>query len=189
MEHRSINSTRATAPDSAGWLAREVEPHRPALKSWLKARFPWLSDVDNVVQEAVFRLWKRNARANLPPVQCPKAALYTIARNAVIDEARRDAAVPIKHVADLTDLSVLDNMDVAAIVSARQELEFLADALRELPARCRQVVTLTKIHGHTEREVAEQLGISESTVRTHVVRGMEHCADYLRRHGVNRSRL
>lgn len=189
MEHRSVDSTRATAPDSAAWLACEVEPHRPALTSWLKARFPWLTDVDNVVQEAVFRLWKRNTRDDRPPVKCPKAALFTIARNAVVDEARRDAVIRIKHVADLTHLSVLDNMDVSAIVSARQELEFLADALRELPPRCRQVVTLTKIHGYTEREIAERLGISESTVRTHVVRGMEHCADYLRRRGVNRSRL
>ena len=35
-------------------------------------------------------------------------------------------------------------------------------------------------------EVAERLGISENTVRTHVVRGMERCTDYLRARGVNR---
>jgi RNA polymerase sigma-70 factor (ECF subfamily) len=145
-----------------------------------------LRDVDNIAQEAVFRLWKRTRQVNRPTIKSPKAALYTIARNAAIDEARRNSIAPMNDVADPAPLSVLDGMDVVAVVCARQELEFLADALRELPARCRQVVTLTKIHGHTEREVAERLGISESTVRTQVVRGMEHCVEYLRRHGVKR---
>jgi RNA polymerase sigma-70 factor (ECF subfamily) len=50
---------------------------------------------------------------------------------------------------------------VAAIVDAQQELEFFAEALRDLPARCRQIITLTKVYGLSEREVAERLGISE----------------------------
>jgi RNA polymerase sigma-70 factor (ECF subfamily) len=77
---------------------------------------------------------------------------------------------------------------VGAIVNARQELEFFAAALRNLPDRCRQVVTLTKIYGLTEREVAERLGVSENTVRTQVVRGMERCTNYLRERGVIRNR-
>ena len=92
-------------------------------------------------------------------------------------------------VAEMGQLSVLDEgANVIQIVAARQELEFLADALRDLPDRCRQVVTLTKIYGLSEREVAERLGISENTVRTHVVRGMERCTDYLRARGITRGK-
>jgi RNA polymerase sigma factor (sigma-70 family) len=91
-------------------------------------------------------------------------------------------------VTETENLSVLDERaDVATSVDARQEREFFADALRGLPARCRQVVTLTKIYGLTEREVAERLGVSENTVRTHVVRGMVRCTNYLRERGVNRN--
>lgn len=56
----------------------------------------------------------------------------------------------------------------------------------QLPTRCQQVLTLTKVYGMTEREVAERLGISEHTVRTHVVRGIERCADYFRERGITR---
>jgi RNA polymerase sigma factor (sigma-70 family) len=81
-----------------------------------------------------------------------------------------------------------EGANVIQIVTARQELEILADALRDLPDRCRQVLTLTKIYGLSEREVAERLGISENTVRTHVVRGMERCTDYLRARGISRGK-
>ena len=90
-------------------------------------------------------------------------------------------------VGDMEQLPVLDPTDVAEAVSIRQELDFLAEAVRGLPDRCRQVVTLTKIYGCTEREVAERLGISEHTVRTQVVRGMERCTEFLRRRGVRRN--
>ena len=87
----------------------------------------------------------------------------------------------------MRELSVLDQgADVVETVVARQELEFLTEAVRGLPDRCRQVVTLAKIYGLSEREIAERLGISENTVRTHVVRGMERCTDYLRARGITR---
>src|SRR5690606_32264412 len=130
----------------------------------------------DIAQEAVVRLWRRHRNPQGTPIKSPKAALFVIARNAAIDEARHRAVVKMLPVTETDHLSVLDERaDVAAIVDARQELEFFAEALRDLPARCRQVVTLTKVYGLTEREVAERLGVSENTVRTHVVRGMERC--------------
>jgi RNA polymerase sigma-70 factor (ECF subfamily) len=123
------------------------------------------------------------------PIKSPKAALFVIARNAAIDEVRNRAVLNIQSVTEMEGLSVLDERaDMAAIVDARQELEVFAEALRGLPARCRQVVTLTKVYGLTEREVAERLGVSPNTVRTQVVRGMERCTSYLRDRGMQRSR-
>jgi RNA polymerase sigma-70 factor (ECF subfamily) len=170
----------------ARWFAEEVQPHEAALKSWLRARFPWLLDVDDVAQESIFRLWRRQARTAGAPLRSPKAALFAIARNAAVDAARREAVVGMVSMPDMERLPVMDKTDVAEAVSVRQELDFLAEAVRGLPARCRQVVTLTKIYGYSEREVAERLGISENTVRTQVVRGMERCTEYLRRRGVSR---
>ncbi len=143
--------------------------------------------MDDIAQEAAFRLWRRQAEPNVAPIRSPKAALFSIARNAVVDLARRRAAANTDSVAEIEQISVLDEgADVVQTVAARQELELLAEALRELPARCRQVVTLAKVYGMTEREVAERLGVAETTVRTQIVRGMERCTNYLRRRGVMR---
>jgi RNA polymerase sigma-70 factor (ECF subfamily) len=176
----------STTGPSRRWYLEEVRPHEPALRAWLRARFPWLTDVDDLVQESVARLWRRSTRSNLPPVRSAKATLYSIARNAAVDQARRHAVVSIEPVADLASLAVLDGADTVEAVSTRQELELLAGAIRQLPTRCRQVLTLTKVYGLSEREVAERLGISEHTVRTQVVRGLEKCTDYFRSRGITR---
>jgi RNA polymerase sigma factor (sigma-70 family) len=174
-------------PDES--FATEMQTHQRPLKSWLRSRFPWLVEVDDIAQEAVFRLWRRQKKEGATPLKSPKAALFSIARNAVVDLARHRAVAKTDCVGEMGELHVLDEgADVIQTVTARQELEFFADALRSLPDRCRQVLTLTKIYGLTEREVAERLGISENTVRTQVVRGMERCANYLRAQGITRGK-
>ena len=180
-------SQYSTLPEAEQWFAAEVQPHHAGLRAWLRGKFPWLSDVDDVVQDSLLRLWKRRQQPAAAPIKSPKATLYAIARNAAIDRHRHQLVAKTDGVADLQGLPVfIDEAGVEQTVAAREELDFLAAALRELPDRGRQVMTLTKIYGQTEREVAERLGISESTVRTHIVRGMKHCADYLRERGIER---
>lgn len=182
-------SAPTPASEQARWFVAEVHPHASALKAWLRARFPRLVDVEDIAQVALLRLWRRQNQPGSEVPKSPKAVLFAIARNAAIDEVRHQAISPTEAVAETDRLPVLDEgQNVVEAVSARQELEFLADALRSLPARGRQVMTLTKIYGLTEKQVAGQLGISENTVRTHVVRGIESCSEYLRRHGVERAR-
>jgi len=182
-----LDSPRAAEPELSRWFVEQVRPHEPALKSWLRARFPWLGEVDDIAQEAAFRLWRRQTAANAAPLASPKAALFTIARHAVVDLARRRAVANTGTVSELERLeAAADGENVVAKVVAREELEFFAEALRRLPSRCRQVVTLAKVYGMSEREVAERLGVSETTIRTQIVRGMERCTEYLRQRGVVR---
>lgn len=183
-----VPPTPPTSPKASDrWFEEELQPHEPALKSWLRARFPNMIEVDDIAQEASVRLWRRQTQPSATPLKSAKAALFAVARNAVIDLLRRKAVAKTDAVAEIAELSVLDeSADVVATVVARQELQFLMEAVQSLPTRCRQVITLTKVYGLTEREVAERLGVSENTVRTQVVRGMQRCAAYLRERGVNR---
>ena len=49
---------------------------------------------------------------------------------------------------------------VGDLVIRRQELDLLAEAVRSLPERCRQVFLLRKIQNLSQREIALRLGIS-----------------------------
>lgn len=72
----------------------------------------------------------------------------------------------------------------------RQELELLALALGDLPEKYRAVFLLARCEGFTQREIAAQLNINESTVEKQIAKGMQHCRAGLERGYVgNRSRL
>lgn len=152
------------------------------LRAWLRSRFPSLTDPDDLVQETFARVLQARAAA---PIATAKAFLFTTARNLAIDRLRRDQIVGIDSLAEIEELSVFDDVPgVSETVGRRQELELLTQAIQSLPERCRQVLTLRKIYGLSQREIAAQLGISEHTVEAQVGNGMRRCAEFLARHGL-----
>jgi len=168
--------------DSARWFAEQVQVHEGALRSWLRGKFPALADPDNLVQEALTRVWQAHETG---PIQSPKALLFTTARNLALDQLRRRQVVGIDTVAEIAELPVFEDVPTAAETAAHnQELEILTQAIQSLPDRCRQVLTLRKIYGLSQKEIAAQLGIAEHTVEAQVGTGMRKCAEFLARHGL-----
>lgn len=169
-------------PDSPGWFAAEVQPHAAELRAWLRGKFPALTDPDNMVQESLARVWQAHETG---PVQSPKALLFTTARNLALDELRRRQVVTFDPVAEIADLPVYEDAPTAADQAAKnQELEILTKAIQSLPDRCRQVLTLRKIYGLPQKEIAARLGIAEHTVEAQVATGMRKCAVFLARFGL-----
>ncbi len=155
---------QAEDPDYSRWFATEVQIHAAALRAWLRGSFPVLPDPDNVVQESLTRVWRTRQAREVPS---PKALLFTTARNLALDELRRRMNAPYEPLAENDGLSVLDDGGTAVETTARrQELELLNQAIQSLPTRCRQVLTLRKIYGLSQKQIAAQLGISEQTVRS-----------------------
>src|SRR5262245_21476687 len=59
---------------------------------------------------------------------------------------------------EIDQLSVLDDTSgVVDVVTRRQEQTLLAEAIRTLPERCREVLILRKIHGLSQKEIAARL--------------------------------
>ncbi len=168
--------------EQARWFSEEVYPHEPALRAYLQARFPTLADHDDIVQETYSRLLRAKATVG---VRYPKAFLFTAARNAAFDLFRRRRAHPTESVNEQTELVVLDAQPSAAdALDQRYELEVLADAVRALPDRCRQVIMLRYLDGLAYKEIAEQLGISPETVKVHMAKGMRRCAAFFADRGL-----
>lgn len=168
--------------ETARWFSEEVHSHESALRSYLHRVFPLLPDIDDLVQESYARLIRAREAGR---VSYAKAFLFTTARNAALDFFRRRQIVRIDGVADLAALSVIeDRPDAAEVVSRQQELALLADAVKTLPERCRQVVTLRLLYAMSHKEIAAKLGISDQTVKAQMAKGMRRCADYLGARGL-----
>jgi RNA polymerase sigma factor (sigma-70 family) len=164
------------------WFSEEVQPHEPALRAYLLARFPSLSDHDDLIQETYTRLLRAKESGTL---RYARAFLFTAARNAALDVFRRRQVVSLEPVTDFKELSVLaERPGVAELVGQQQELEILAEAVRALPDRCRQVLMLRYLDGLSYKEIAAQLNISAETVKVHMAKGMRRCADYFAARGL-----
>jgi len=168
--------------ETARWFAQEVQPHESSLRSYLRRVFPSLPDIDDLVQESYARLIRAREAGR---VSYAKAVLFTTARNAALDFFRRRKVVAIDGVDDLATLAVADDRpDAAAAINKQQELALLAEAVRGLPARCCQVLTLRMLYGMSHKEIATELGISDQTVKGQLAKGMRRCAEFLAERGL-----
>ncbi|MBI5381598.1 MAG: RNA polymerase sigma factor [Opitutae bacterium] len=177
-----LNPPRTTEPlpnnDEVRWFATEVYPHDASLKAYLRSSFPAVHDWEDVVQESYLRIWRNRAAA---PIRSAKAFLFTVARRVALDLLRRDRRSPIAPVKEIEQLFVIDDAPHAAeVVSRTQDVQMLVDAIDSLPARCREIFVLCQIEGCTQKEVAQRLGLSESTVAVQSARGLQRCEKFIR---------
>ncbi len=166
--------------DVSRWFDEHVRPHEPMLRAWLAARFPREAEIDDIVQEAFARLVRAHGSVT---IGSPKAFLFATARNVVLARLRQRRGAPaLSELGGATAEEVRDEAaDVPHAVARAQELELLTAAIHALPERCRQVLTLRKLYGLSQKEVAAQLGIAEHTVEAQGTIGLRKLAEYFAR--------
>ena len=157
------------------WFVQEVLPLEGVLKRFLRRNWRDEDDLPDLRQEVYARLLEGCAVARPDSAQ---AFMLSIARNLLIDRTRRARIVSIETFADMDALEIsAESVTIERQLMARSELQLLQRALQQLPPRCRQVVELRKIEGLSQREVAQQMGITENTVERQVSLGVRALAD------------
>lgn len=150
------------------------------LRSWLRSHFPAGTDLDDIVQEAFVRVLQARERGE---VRSPKAYLFVAARNLMLMQYRHQQVARTDALTDFELAGILDEgPDVADAVARAQELELLTQAIQSLPHRCRQILTLRKIYGLSQKEVAAELGISEHTVESQGTIALRKLGEFFARH-------
>lgn len=135
------------------------------------------ADVDELLQETWTHLLAAGTSQTREEIRSIRAFALTVARNVALSWLRHRQVVPIELVADLEQLELLDERSqVDEIVNTHQELALLTAAVAKLPARCRQVFTLRKVYGLSQKEIAAELKISENTVEQHLAKGTRLCS-------------
>ena len=153
------------------WFAREVLPHEPDVRRWLSVRLRGLEscDLDEVVQEAYARLWA----VGPDRIANARAYFFVTVRNIVAELLRRSRVVSIETIADVDTLNIPDgDGGPERRLSGREEIEQLERLLAQLPPKCREVFELRKFAELSQREIAERLQVSESTVEKHLVKAV-----------------
>jgi RNA polymerase sigma factor (sigma-70 family) len=117
-----------------------------------------VTEAEDVASDALARALTRWPRVSR--LDNPQGWVVRVATNLAIDTARRRRVVP-------TTLDPVDDPAEAAVLRIT-----LATALGSLPRRQREVIALRYLAGMSEHEVAEAMGIADSSVKEHAKRAM-----------------
>lgn len=126
---------------------------------------------EDVLQDVFTRLWEKRSIWEIP--DSVKAYLYVASRNAALDSLRRSQTR-----SRLEESGGAEELGNKHVTNPAEELEFkefaeaLEHAVSELPERGREVYILSYRQGLSYREIAEILGVSVSTVKTHIARAI-----------------
>lgn len=167
--------------DDSAWFAAHLQPHEPVLRAWLRSRYGDECDIDDIVQESLMRtLQARNEGA----LRSPKAFVFATARNLALNQLRHRNVEHIDYLAEIDGCRVLDtDLDVREAVSRAQDFELLTQAIQSLPERCRQIITLRKLYGLSQKQAAAELRVAEHTIESQTTIALRKISEFFVRHG------
>ncbi|RBP51449.1 RNA polymerase sigma factor [Arenicella xantha] len=159
-------------------ITTEFLKYRRVISSLLRKIRPRasLQDIEDILQDTYINTYQASLKQeiNFPKAFMVKTALRLANRQIAVAQ-RADCDAAIDERSDETAPSFNANefaSQTEQLVMNREDFGFLCEAVSELPAQCRKVFILKKVYGLSQREIAEKLGISESTVEKHVAKGL-----------------
>ena len=176
---------RCVGNERALWLAQHILPREPSLRAWLARRRVEGLDVDDIVQEAYARL---AAMDSVKGVRHPHAYLLQTAHSIICTHLRRSQVVSIRAVED-AELWRFECQEASPerTISDRDELHRVGEIIASFPKQVAAVFMLRRVEGLSQRDTAQRLKVSESTVEKHMAKGIRLFMDAIARSGISSS--
>ncbi len=130
-------------------------------------------EVEDIVQDTYIRL--RRAVVS-QEIKNPRAYLYQTARNLALDSIKKAANSRATEWQESADYAASHGDLVLNAIDSADAFGRFIESVNQLPPRAQSVFVLKKVYGYTQREIASELGISESTVESHVALAVRRCA-------------
>jgi len=154
------------------WFDEFVAEGRAELTGFLCRILRSADDAAEVSQEAYLKVYLA-LQQDTAREHCPKALLYTTARNLAISRLRHQKVI------DRSALAVTVNQELQAerrspeqFASSSEDLRDLLRVVNQLPPKCRQVLLLRMLEGLSQKEIAARLSIAVSTVEKHLAKAL-----------------
>ncbi len=153
-------SRPAAAPPASGLEATYLA-NRQALLRFLRAR-----GAGDAAEDLLHEIWLRVTRAQTGPVAAPMAYLYSVANMAMIDRHRSQVQAARRDADWSESQREPHEPSPEAGVASAQEVASVLAVIDRLGPRAASAFRRHRIDGIGQRQVAEELGISLSTVES-----------------------
>ena len=134
-------------------------------------------DIEDIVQEAFIKSYEAELKQE---IQYERTYMLKTARNLALNHVAR---AENKNKQQLDDMDMLPyelvGHSLEKNVESKERFIHFCRATDTLSADVKRVFLLKKVYGMRQREIAELVGLSESTVEKHVAKGLMMCSRYL----------
>lgn len=142
--------------------------------AFMFTKSPELSE--DLTQDVFARIWVN--RAKLAEVEKFEGFLFIMARNLVFDKLKKEVYVGkndlfFEDYFNETVMSPVDNTELKELG------EIVEAAIKELPAQQQKAFRLSRFAGLSHEEIAAEMGISKLSVKSYIVRAIQHLRETL----------
>lgn len=159
------------------WFRREVLPLERSLTHFVRRNWRVEDDVMDLTHD-IYELAYSGARQGLP--SATRQYVFTVARNHLINKAKRARIVSFELVADLETFDHgVDLFETERHLMARDAIRQVQSGFEKLSPRVREIIWLRKVEGLNVQETADRLGIGKDAVKQQLMMGVKALADHM----------
>jgi RNA polymerase sigma-70 factor (ECF subfamily) len=153
----------------------------PRLYHFSKSILKIETEIDDILQEVFVKIWLNRQKIN--NVETFNSYIFTITKNEVLNLIR-------SNLRDQTFKNELFFRSVAEEYQTSDQVEFneietrINQIVTDLPEKRQQVFILSRMEGLSNKEIAQQLNISEKTVEDHITHAIKHIKSSLHEMGI-----
>ena len=131
-----------------------------------------LNQAEDVVQDVFVRLWDK--RDQMDQERNIRSYIYTMVRNHALEIIRRQSLgskinQELLYLQNDTEESPVEETEIEKIVI----LDQIYVSIRQLPPKCGEVFTLSKVNGLSYAQIAEHMDISIKTVENNMGKALK----------------
>ncbi len=151
--------------------------HVKKLKYYVQrtAQSPFLAE--DIVHDTFIKIWAN--RLEIDPTKPLKPYLFTIAKRNLLNMLKR-AQHETSIMSEIRRYAKDEENTTELQLDYRESNSLISEAINTLSGQCKAVFVRCKIQGLTYKQVAEELGITESTVNKHMNRALTLMKKYIK---------
>lgn len=168
MNQTESNSCCSASPNPCNQVAPFFLAYEEKLRGFIQKQVRDAETARDISQALYLKIYQNCEQ--LPKVNNPKAWLYQVTRNAVMDYFRENKLV----------ITLEPNQDLISDTEtsfAKELLELVAPMLSLLPEEYAEPLYLSDIKGLPQKEIAQRLNLSLSGTKSRIQRGREKLKD------------
>jgi len=156
----------------------------PRIHRFINLKISSIHDSEDLTSEAFLKFWQsiRENRLNNVKIEYPRAMLYRIANNLVIDFYRRKSKKEISlDPENKTMAKITDRIDLVVKSNLDSDIEQIKTALNQIKEEHQNVIVWHYLDELSSREISQILGKSEGATRVLIHRALNALKEKFRK--------